>query len=106
MSPTKIQLIPVSWRSFPALPGPEHAGIHADQMFSGVPADVITRVPFPRKETAYPRAPSLDAAHQFTLYPVELGWVAPGEAEQGYRVPSCAGDPESDLWSPDLQCKR
>ena len=60
-------------------------------MFSNVPADVITRVPFPRKETAYP---------------VELGWVAPGEAEQGYRVPSCAGDPESDLWSPDFQCKR
>ena len=48
MSPTKIQLIPVSWRPFPALPGPEHAGIHADQMFSGVPTDVITRVLLPR----------------------------------------------------------
>ena len=48
MSPTKTQLIPVSWRPFPALLGPEHAGIHADQMFSGVPADVITRVLLPR----------------------------------------------------------
>ncbi len=99
MSPTKIQLISVSWRSFPALPGPEHAGTHAEPMFSGIPADVITRVPFPRKETAYPRAPSLDAAHQFTLYPVELGWVAPGEAEQGYRVLSGAGGSGFDQWS-------
>ena len=48
MSPTKTQLIPVSWRPFPALPEPEHAEIHADQMFSGVPADVITRVLLPR----------------------------------------------------------
>ena len=48
MSPTKIQLIPVSWRPFPALLGPEPAGIHADQMFSGVPTDVITRVLLPR----------------------------------------------------------
>jgi hypothetical protein len=29
---------------------------------------------------------------------VGLGSVAPGAAEQGCRVPSCAGDPGSGLW--------
>jgi hypothetical protein len=41
VSPTKIPLITAPWRSFPALPGPEHAGIHADQLFSGVQADEL-----------------------------------------------------------------
>ncbi len=45
VSLTKILLIPVSWRSFPALPGPEHAGIRADQIFSGVPADYADSFP-------------------------------------------------------------
>jgi alkylation response protein AidB-like acyl-CoA dehydrogenase len=37
---------------------------------------------------------------------VGLWWVAPGAVEQACPALSDAGDPESDQWSPDLQCKQ
>ena len=46
-------------------------GRYMNEFLSGVPADrmLFTWNPSQRKEAIYPMAPSLDAAHQFTLYP-------------------------------------
>lgn len=61
---------------------------------SAVELESATARPSQRKDAIYLRAPSLDAAHQFTSSP-GMPWEAvPGLAGRGYSVPFRADEPE------------
>ena len=68
--------------------------IQCHAFFSSVLADVGLWIRFLRKEAMYPRAPSLDATHQFTLSQVALWLVVPDGAGWGCPVPCRADEPE------------
>ena len=69
--------------------------IQCHAFFSSVLADVGLWIRFLRKEAMYPRAPSLDATHQFTLSQATLWLVVPGVAKRGCSVPCSQDEPES-----------